>query len=171
MQVLEVGTLAPEFSFTDLDGRGVTLSGALAAGPVVLVFAHPSINASRLVVGYLRRLPEIAPQAQILVLSEGGPEETVLYARPNGPGEPYLSFPVGVDACQVSSLYRATHLPATYLIGTDGKIISAYTGFGKFFLNALAGTVATLTGAKPKELITDGDNKGFYELAERGPCA
>ncbi|HEX2862968.1 MAG TPA: redoxin domain-containing protein [Deinococcales bacterium] len=171
MHVLEVGTQAPEFTFTDLDGNSVSLSGALAGLPAVVVFCHPSINASRLVIGYLRRLPEINPNVKVLVLSEGTPEETTRYARPSGPEGTYLTFPVGVDACQVAKLYRVTHLPTTYLIGADGKILSAYTGFGKFFLNTLGNTVAELTGAKAKDLIADGDNKGFYELAERGPCA
>jgi len=33
-----VGTAAPKFSLPDADGNPVTLDGALARGPVVLVF-------------------------------------------------------------------------------------------------------------------------------------
>ena len=169
MHVLEAGTVAPAFEATDLDGNRLQLASALAGGPLILCFAHPVINASRLVVGYLRRMAEIAPAASVWVLSEGTEDETLRYARPNG--TPYLAMPVAVDGCAVAKAYGVTHLPTTYLIGTDGKVLRAYTGFNKPFLNTVALEVAALTGAKGKELISDGDNKGFYELAERGPCA
>ena len=168
MQVLENGTLAPVFTATDLNGNELNLEVALQTGPVILVFAHPIINASRLVVGYLRRLSEIAPAAHVWVISEGNEEDTRKYA---GSGDnKYLEMPVVVDGCTIASQYDAKYLPATYFIGQDGHILRAYTGFNRDFLNLIANEAATMTGGKPKELIADGDNKGHYELAERGPC-
>jgi hypothetical protein len=79
-------------------------------------------------------------------------------------------MPVVQDGCTVAGLYHAKYLPTTYFIGQDGKIIRGYSGFNRDFLNLIANDAATMTGAKSKELISDGDNKGFYELAERGPC-
>ena len=168
MQILENGSLAAEFTATDLDGNTLELKAALSTGPVILVFAHPVINASRLVVGYLRRLKDIAPNAHVWIVSEGTEEETRKYV---GSGDAkYLEMPVVVDRCKVAGLYGVKFLPTTYLIGQDGKIDRGYTGFNRDFMNLIANDVATATGAKPKELIADGDNKGFYELAERGPC-
>jgi hypothetical protein len=168
MQILEAGTLAPQFTATDLSGASLDLNKALSGGPVLIVFAHPVINASRLVVGYLRRWAEIAPNAPVWVFSEGRLEETQKYV---GEGEnTYLKMPVIHDNCQVAGLYEAKFLPTMYLIGQDGKIIKGYSGFNRDYLNWAANEAARLTGGKPKELIADGDNKGFYELAERGPC-
>ena len=169
MEILENGSPAPEFTATDLNGQTLDLKAALGAGPVVLVFAHPVVNASRLVVGYLRRLPEIAPAVPVWVISEGTDEQTRKYAG-SGDGA-YLAMPVVADNCAVAALYKARYLPTTYLVGADGRILRGYTGFNRDFLNALALEAANLSGGKPKELIADGDNKGFYELAERGPCA
>jgi peroxiredoxin len=168
MQILENGNLAAEFAATDLDGNTLELKAALSTGPVILVFAHPVINASRLVVGYLRRLKDIAPGAHVWIVSEGTEEETRKYA--GSADARYLEMPVVVDRCKVAGLYGVKFLPTTYLIGQDGRINRGYSGFNRDFMNLIANKVATDTGAKPKELIADGDNKGFYELAERGPC-
>jgi peroxiredoxin len=169
MHTLENGTVAPTFSAADLDGNTLDLTQALAAAPAIVCFAHPTIFASRLVVGYLRRMKEFAPTVPVWIISLGSPADTLKYARPNE-NTVYLDMPVVVDDCTVAKQYGVTHLPTTYLIGQDGRIIRGYTGFNKPFLNTVAIEAATLTGAKPKELIADGDNKGFYELAERGPC-
>ena len=119
MQILEAGSLAPQFSSTDLNGNTLNLGNALATAPVLLVFAHPLINASRLVVGYLRRWAEIVPSVPVWVLSEGRLEETKTYV---GEGENiYLKMPVVHDNCAVASLYGAKFLPTMYLIGTDRK--------------------------------------------------
>lgn len=168
MQTLENGSPAPEFTATDLDGNTLDLKTAIAAAPVIVSFAHPVINASRLVVGYLRRMKEIAPSVPVWIISEGTDAETRKYV---GEGDTkYLEMPVVQDNCAVASLYGAKYLPTTYFIGQDGKIIRGYSGFNRDFLNLIAHQAATMTGAKAKELIADGDNKGFYELAERGPC-
>jgi hypothetical protein len=169
MQVMEQGAFAPDFNATALSGATLSLAAALKTAPALVVFAHPKIHASRLVVGYLRRMAEIAPALHVWVFSEGREAETVEYV---GSGEnTYLKMPVVHDNCGVAGLYGAKFLPTTYLIGQDGKIIRGYSGFNRDFLNWVANEAATLTGGKPKELIADGDNKGFYELAERGPCA
>lgn len=169
MQVMESGAIAPDFTATDLNGTALSLSETLKTAPTLIVFAHPKINASRLVVGYLRRMAEIAPAMPVWIFSQGRQDETMQYV---GSGEStYLKMPVVLDNCGVAGLYGAKFLPTTYFIGQDGKIIRGYSGFNRDYLNWMANEAAALTGGKPKELIADGDNKGFYELAERGPCA
>jgi AhpC/TSA family len=172
MHTLENGSLAPLFTTTDLNGQTLSLNDALTAGPVILVFGHPQINASRLVVGYLRRLAEIAPAVPVWVMLECSEGDARKYV---GSGDQhYLEMPVVVDDCRVASLYSAKYLPTTYFIGQEGKIIRAYTGFNRDFMNMIANEAATMTAngaeVKAKELITDSDNKGSLELAERGPC-
>ncbi|MFN3265277.1 MAG: peroxiredoxin family protein [Deinococcales bacterium] len=169
MQILEAGSLAPMFVSQDQNNTPLDLAAALQKSPVLLVFAHPAINASRLVVGYLRRWAEIAPGVPVWVLSEGRLEETKKYI---GEGDnTYLKMPVAHDNCAVATLYGVSYLPTVYLIGQDGKIIRGYSGFNRDFMNWVAAEAARLTGGKTKDLIAESDNKGFYELAERGPCA
>jgi AhpC/TSA family len=172
MHTLENGSLAPLFTTIDLNGTTLNLNDALTAGPVILFFGHPQINASRLVVGYLRRLAEIAPAVPVWLILECSEGDAQKYV---GAGDmKYLEMPVVVDDCRVASLYSAKYLPTTYFIGQDGKIIRAYTGFNRDFMNLMANEAVTLTAngaeVKAKELITDSDNKGSLELAERGPC-
>jgi hypothetical protein len=166
---MDSGATAPDFTATTLTGQQLSLSSALQTAPALVVFAHPKIHASRLVVGYLRRMAEIAPALHVWVFSEGREAETVEYVG-SGDGA-YLKMPVVHDNCAVAGLYGAKFLPTMYLIGQDGKVVRGYSGFNRDFLNWVANEAARLTGGKAKELIADGDNKGFYELAERGPCA
>jgi hypothetical protein len=168
MQILDNGTTAPVFTTTDLNGNTLDLRHALGSGPVILVFAHPVINASRLVVGYLRRLAEIAPAVPVWIISEANEDDTLRYVGSSD--NKYLEMPVVVDGCKIASQYGVKFLPATYFIAQDGRILRSTTGFNRDFLNLIANEAATMTGGKPKELIADGDNKGYYELAERGPC-
>ncbi|MEZ4608318.1 MAG: hypothetical protein R2865_16405 [Deinococcales bacterium] len=66
---------------------------------------------------------------------------------------------------------RAFHIPSTYLYELKGEkqcqlaVLAALSGRPA---NKLASTVANVLGDKAKELISTTDNKGEYELAERG---
>jgi hypothetical protein len=168
MQKLDNGAVAPPFSVKTITGETLDLTATLARAPVVLVFGHPSINASRLVVGYLRRMVEIAPEAPVWFVLEGAEAEVQKYVG-SGDGR-YLQQPVVQDHCMLAKQYLVGYLPTIYFIGQDGTIQRGYTGFNRDLLNTIAQEAAIAVGAKPKELISDSDNKGFYELAERGPC-
>ena len=87
MHTLENGSLAPLFTTTDLNGATLSLNDALTAGPVILVFGHPQINASRLVVGYLRRLAEIAPAVPVWVLLECSEGDARIGGLVDGPAQ------------------------------------------------------------------------------------
>jgi hypothetical protein len=169
MQKLDNGTLAPRFTVDSISGQSLDLALALEKSPVILVFAHPTINAARLVVGYLRRMAsEISPDVQVWIAMEGDEAEIRRYI---GTGEaPYLTMPVIMDRCVLAQQYKVGYLPTMYFISQDGTIKHSYTGFNRDLINLMAAEAAAFVGAKPKELITDADNKGFYELAERGPC-
>ncbi len=164
MNVLPATTAAPVFTATSITGQNLDL--ATHPGPLILVFAHPIINASRLVVGYMRRMAEIAPACPVWVIMESDEASAKKYA---GEAEAaYLTMPVATDNGEIAKSYNASLVPAVYFINA-GKIVRSYSGFNRDFLNTIAREAAELTGAKSKELISDGDNKGFYELAERVP--
>lgn len=163
MNTLPLGTQAPAFTATTLSGQSLSLDTLLEAGPVVLCFSLPHVHAGRLVVGYLRRLQEQAPQVAVVVVLQGDEAAVQRYAAG------YLDNLLVVNDADLalSRGYGATHVPTTYYL-TGGAIALAFTGFVKPALNRLAELAAAATGAKAKVLIGPGDNKGDYELAERG---
>jgi len=162
MNTLPLGTPAPAFTATTLSGETLSSSG-LEAGPVVICFSLPHVHAGRLVVGYLRRLKEQVPQATVVVILQGDEAAVRRYA------EGYLANLLVVHDADLalSRAYRATHVPTIYYL-EEGTIKLAFTGFVKSALNKLAELATAATGAKAKELIGPSDNKGDYELAERG---
>ncbi len=163
MDVLEKGKVVPELTLKATSGE--TLNPARAEGPLVLVFFHPVVLASRHVVGYLRRLPAMAPGVPIWFASTATPEETSIYTQG------YLEdFPVVLEGCEVLRIFGGRFVPATYLL-QNGRVDLAFTGFHKLALNTLGRRVAELAGKRPKDLVTEADNKGEYELAEPAPCS
>ncbi len=152
---------------TDLDGESHSLESAVSQGPLVVCVGMPRVHASRLVIGYLRRLKEQQPEAQIWVVLQGESDDVTAYC------DGYLSDLVTIhDAdLSISEQLDASHVPSTYVFTQEAGAIrleSSFTGFKRFTMNALATRMAEATGAKAKELIAANDNKGEYELAERG---
>jgi hypothetical protein len=159
MNVLPEGLEAPEL-------RAITLAGeklsSEALSPLLFCFATPSVHASRLVVGYLRRLKEQLPGLAIWIILQGDENAVRRYAQV------YLeTVQVVHDAdLALSRRFAVTHVPSTYYL-EDHQVKVAFTGFSRPGLNKLAALAAQATGVKAKELITVSDNKGEYELAER----
>ena len=152
---------------TDLEGETHSLESSVSNGPLIVCVGMPRVHASRLVVGYLRRLKEQQPEAQIWIVLQGETPDVAKYCTG------YLSDVVTVhDAdLSISEQLDASHLPSTYVFtNQDGKITleSSFTGFKRYTMNALAERMAEASGAKAKVLIAANDNKGEYELAERG---
>ncbi len=162
MDVLKKETPAPSLTLTAKSGE--TLNPAQHPGPLVLSFFHPVVLASRHVVGYLRRLKAQAPDVPVWFLSTATPEETAIYVAG------YLEdWPVVEDGCAALKAFGHRFVPVTYLL-VDGKVELAFSGFHRQALNALGKKAAELSGKKPKDLITEMDNKGEYELVEPAPC-
>jgi hypothetical protein len=161
MNVLPPGSAAPEFHAQSLAGDELMLSRALEGGPVLLVFAMPHVFASRLVVGYLRRLKAQVPKAPVWLVLQGDEEEVASYARG------YLDELVVVHDRDlfISHIYEVTHVPSCYLL-REGGVARAFTGFVREGLNRVARELAEAYGAKTQVLIGVSDNKGEYELAE-----
>jgi len=147
---LREGTLAPDFTLPDVDGRPITLSALLAQGPVVLTFYRgawcPYCNLQ--LRAYQAILPEIrALGATLVAVSPQTPDNSLSTAEKNG-----LTFPVLTDAGNqvarryglvyaVSARLRAAsaHLPTyngdeswelpmpgTFVIAPDGMVRLAF---------------------------------------------
>jgi hypothetical protein len=171
VNVLLEGSGAPAFEAKTLAGETPNSAEALARGPLLLCFAMPEIHASRLAVGYLRRLQERLPGLAVWLVLQGEAAAVRAYA------EGYLGGLTVIhdEGLELSRLYAVTHVPAVYYLENtesgEAQIRLAFTGFSRPALNRLAGLAAAATGAKAQELIGPSDNKGEYELAERALSA
>ena len=156
-----------DFRYKDIRGQGHSLFEQLQQGPVLAAIVMTHVHASRLVLSYLKRLKTQAPAAQILLLFQGDIGDIEAYTTG------YLDDLLVAHDKDLSFSYRfrATHVPTVLYLKSAGAglgIDVQFSGFKKYSLNALAKQVQQDTGAKVKELITANDNKGEYELAERG---
>jgi peroxiredoxin len=153
-RALRAGDRAPDFSLPDARGGHVGLSGLLAAGPIVLSFYRggwcPYCNLE------LRALQQAIPEitrlgATLVAISPQTPDESLSTAEKNALAFPVLSdagsatarsFGIAYDlAEELRPIYaRFGHalpdkngdeswilpIPATYVIGTDGRIALAF---------------------------------------------
>lgn len=176
MNVLPEGSSAPVFNARNLNGDTLTSAVAVARGPLVLAFGRPEIHASRLVVGYLRRLKERLPELAVWLALQGESRAVATYSTG------YLDSLTVIhdETLELSRAFAVTHVPTVYYLylageGANkssaeqdgGRIGRAFTGFSRAAMNALAVLAARASGAEAQELIAASDNKGEYELAER----
>jgi peroxiredoxin len=148
------GDAAPDITLPNVRGEPVTLSELLAKGPVVLTFYRggwcPYCNMQ--LRAYQRALPEIrALGASLVAVSPEAPDKSLSTAEKNAlefevlsdvKGEAGRAYRLFFDlSAELQALYAAGgndlarvnadgewHLPmpATYVIGTDGRIALAY---------------------------------------------
>ncbi len=153
-RAVQVGDRAPDFTLANARGERVALSALLARGPVVLTFYRggwcPYCNLQ--LRAYQHALPELAAAgASLVAIAPEKPDDTLSTAEKNA-----LAFEVLSDADgsvgaayrlyfdlspELKALYEAGgndlskknadgqwHLPipATYVIGTDGRVAAAW---------------------------------------------
>lgn len=146
---LQAGTVAPDFELPNASGRMVSLSRTLEQGPVIVKFYRgewcPICNLE------LRNLQRFIPEflsrnASLLAISPQNPDHSLTMKQKNE-----LSFEILSDSDQVAirkyklqfdpgenyhkrrdltklngNGSRTLPIPATFVIGTDGKIIEAH---------------------------------------------
>lgn len=153
-RALKAGDTAPDFTLPDATGRKVSLFDTLKQSPVILVFYRggwcPYCNLE--LRAYQRLLPEIRKaDAQLIAISPQTPDASLSTQEKNALVYPVLSdtgnaaakaFGILFDMpAYLSNLYAsfgndltiindagtwALPLPATYIIGQDGKILKAF---------------------------------------------
>jgi peroxiredoxin len=139
MSQLPVGSIAPDFELKDADGRAYRLSGALARGPVALVFYKSSCPTCQFTFPYIQKIFEQANTNAgwtLWAISEDDPDETREFIRQHG-----LAFEVLIDEhpYEVSAAYGLQFVPALFLVEPDLKIAVSDYGFTKAGLNGIAG--------------------------------
>lgn len=153
-RALKAGDIAPDFVLPDATGKMISLKETLTQGPAIVVFyrggwcAYCNLELR----AYQRLLPEIRKAgAQLIAISPQTPDASLTTQEKNALAYPVLSdtgntaaktFGILFDMpAYLSELYAAfgndlakinaagtwaLPVPATYVIGKDGKILSAY---------------------------------------------
>ena len=139
MSQLPIGTLAPDFALSDINGRQHRLSDALSRGPVALVFYKSACPTCQFTFPFIQQIySKIGQTAGWTVwgISEDDLGETREFRDQHG-----ITFDLLIDEYpyKVSSDYGLQFVPAIFLIQPDGKISVSEYGFTKAGLNEIAG--------------------------------
>jgi cytochrome c biogenesis protein CcmG/thiol:disulfide interchange protein DsbE len=136
---------APDFSLPNLAGENVELSELLGEGPVIVDFwatwCKPCIKAFPDLQDVYDSYKDCG--LKVLAISIDGPRSTsrvgaLIKSKGN-------TFEVLLDTSQkVAQKFHVTSVPRTVLIGTDGKIAFALTGYRPTNHEALMEAVASL---------------------------
>ena len=123
------GEIAPDFTLENLHGERVTLSDVLADGPVILDFWASWCGPCRKALPALQVLArEYSDEVTVLTVSIDDPRSRPKIGstmRSLG-----LKMPVLLDSDKtVASLYRVVSVPSTFLIASDGGIVTVHSGY------------------------------------------
>ena len=146
--IVRVGDPAPAFALTTVDGDRFALEDA--AGEVVLVnffatWCGPCLNE----LPHLQRLWEERGGGggfrMLVVGREETPEAVQAFREEHG-----FTFPIAADPdAAVYSLFAEEGIPRTFLVGPDGTVIFAQTGFRDGYQDALHAALDTALAAAP----------------------
>lgn len=160
MAKVHTGNKAPNFELTDLDGRRVSLQGALKRGPVVAAFFKVSCPVCQFTFPFLERLFKAygSDRTTFWAISQDDARDTRDFCAEYG-----ITFPALIDddGFPVSNDYGLTNVPTFYLIAPDGSVQIDSVGFGKQALEKISGELALYLGRpvapvfKPDEIIPD----------------
>ena len=129
---------APDFSAPPLEGGAdVTLAQLLRAGPVVLAFFKAACPTCQLAFPFLERLHAGGAGLQFVGVSQDDAKLTGQFAARFG-----ISFPLlldrAADGYRASNAYGLTHVPAMFVVETDGAVSQESAGFSRADFERLA---------------------------------
>lgn len=122
IDMLSVGSHAPDFEIMALDGNIITLTAF--KNKRIVVFVKPNCDACREQMPKLNSLYDVAPNSNVdlIVISLSNIEETRSYASENGFDVPIYS-PIEID--KLIKAYKVVGTPQYYLIDGLGRIEEA----------------------------------------------
>jgi peroxiredoxin len=137
---LPVGSLAPDFTLPDLDGKPQTLS-QWRGRPVLLIFFSARCGFCTEMAPDLAAMPLDGKEGypMPLVVSNGTVQENLEWVRESGVRCPVLLQ----EQMEIANLYQATGTPMGYLLDAEGRIASEIA-VGSNSLLALAGPPHTV---------------------------
>ena len=131
--LLAAGTVAPDFTLKDIDGRSVSLSD-FRGKQVVLHFWASWCPDCREETPQLKAAQAAADPSKVVFVSvsfDRKVEAFEAYVRENALGGVQLFDASGKKESVVGTSYHVKWIPATYLIGPDGRIQFATVVFSK----------------------------------------
>ena len=131
--LLSVGTVAPSFTLKDIDGKSVSLND-FRGKQVVLHFWASWCPDCREETPQLKAAQAAADSSKVVFVSVSFDrkwEAFASYVRENALGGVQLFDASGKKESVVGTSYHVKWIPATYLIGPDGRIQFATVVFSK----------------------------------------
>jgi peroxiredoxin len=158
MAALTMGTKAPDFELTAMDGKRFSLQEALAHGPVVLAFFKVSCPTCQYAFPFLERLHKAygLKGVKLLGVSQNNIKDTAGFAKEFG-----VTFPILLDemsAYPVSNAYGLTNVPTMFWIAQDGEIEVSSVGWVKADFAEINGKIAEAGKIAPAVLFKAGED-------------
>jgi len=127
--LLPVGSPAPTFELPLADGSGGTLSlEELAGRVVVLDFWSTTCPPCLREIEHLKVLwRRMKPRGVMIVGLSAGGESAAQIARFGRDRD--IDYPLVVDRGAAAASYRVSSLPTVYVIGRDGRVVAAHSGY------------------------------------------
>ncbi|HEX3352453.1 MAG TPA: TlpA disulfide reductase family protein [Terriglobales bacterium] len=131
MAALNPGTIAPDFTLSNMEGKQFSLRGALARGPVLAAFFKVSCPTCQYTFPFLQRIYEAhgSKNVAIVGISQNDRKDTAAFLKQYG-----VTFPVLLDDTRsypASNAYGLTHVPSIFWIAPDGEIEIASIGWSR----------------------------------------
>lgn len=136
-----VGSSAPEFTLTGLDGKPCSLASLLLRGPVVLAFFKISCPVCQFTFPFLQRLADrfAGKSVSVVGISQDDARDTKEFNKEYGVK---FSTLIDRDGYPVSNAYGLTNVPAIFLVAPDGKVRVECMGFDKACLEKIVDELA-----------------------------
>jgi peroxiredoxin len=131
--MLAAGSKAPLFSLIDTAGQACALQDLLQRGPVLLALYKASCPVCQMTLPYLDRIAHGVSQEsslQVVAISQDDPVLTARFQKALGLSLRTL-FDRDEDGYPVSNAFGIQHVPALFLVETDGTVSLAGSGFRK----------------------------------------
>ena len=153
--MLEAGVQAPDFTLPGESGD-VSLSELTTHGPTLLAFFKTTCSTCRLAFPvYSRLVDRHQSTLPIVAIAQDPLDRARAFLDDAGWTGPVLDDASGDYA--VSAAYELPSVPTLYLIGPDGRIELATTGWSRHETNDWDQVLARQSGAEPAVLSPDDD--------------
>jgi len=153
---MQAGDKAPLFDLRDAAGNEYSLAEELRKGPVIAAFFKISCPVCQFTFPFLERMFKTygANAATFLAISQDDALDTREFCNEYG-----VTFPALLDdeLYTASNLYGLTNVPSLFLIGAEGIVKIASTGFDRTNLEAISSELAAITKRPSVALFRAGE--------------
>jgi peroxiredoxin len=155
---LPAGVHAPDFTLPTVDGRQISLQGALAKGPVVLAFFKVSCPVCQYAFPFYERMYRANRDSNcsFVGISQNSARDTQAFMKEYG-----VTFPVALDDpanYAVSNAYGLTNVPTLFYIDPSGEIEVSSVSWSKADVEAVNQKLAALRRQSPAALWRKGED-------------